>query len=280
MANRSIKNAIYLSGWEYNRMLQSEPWTPRNSALPGEILWNGSAQLWLFEKVYCTKEALDNEREAGERLEWTTGKIFAELADDDERWFEPVDWEKLPDTTKSALLKTHEKLDKDLKEAKVDIREAIRKNDFAVLNTVKAELLRPVLDEKNCVLGVSPNTLKHWILPHSSSSISAQQQKSLEKLIQALEKPLKYATRDKRLCYPPPHNEEQEWVKKNIEAPMIPDLLAGDGDFSGSTGYVPYQKRLEKHKSSYQKTDVSMKQQWEENKDKLKRLRYEASKYP
>ena len=75
-------NSVYLSGWEYNRLLQSEPWQPRNSALPGEVLWNGSAQFWLFENIYCTKEALDNENVAGQELNWATGKIFTELSED------------------------------------------------------------------------------------------------------------------------------------------------------------------------------------------------------
>lgn len=232
----------------------------------------------LREGIYCTKEALDNEREAGERLGWTTGKIFAELADDDEQWFEPVDWQKLSDTTKSALLEKHKKLDKDLEKDKVDIREAIRKNDVVVLEIVKAELLRPVLAEKNCVLGISPNSLKNWKLPHDSS-ISVQEQKLLHKLIEMLQKPLEYTARDKRLCYPPSPDKEELWVRDEVEAPLILDLVAGDGCFSGPTGYVPYHERLYQHKEHYQKTDDAMGKQWKVNRDKLKQLRYIASKY-
>ena len=36
---------IYLSGWEYNRLLSKDPTEPRISALPAEILWNGAAPL-------------------------------------------------------------------------------------------------------------------------------------------------------------------------------------------------------------------------------------------
>ena len=95
--------AIYLTGWEYNRILGDHPCTPRNSALPAEILWNGSAQLWLFEKVYVTKESVENERYGAEKLDWTTNRIFAELADDSEKWFEEVDWQQLPTDTKTEM---------------------------------------------------------------------------------------------------------------------------------------------------------------------------------
>jgi len=64
------RNAIYLSGWEYNRLVGPDPTTSRQSCLPAEFLWNGAAQLWLFERVYCAKESLECEEQAAKRSTW------------------------------------------------------------------------------------------------------------------------------------------------------------------------------------------------------------------
>jgi hypothetical protein len=72
-------SSIFLSGWEYNRVLSDNPFAPRNSALPAQVLWNGGSQFWLFEKVYCTKEALEGDVSSYERFNWTTGYIFSDL---------------------------------------------------------------------------------------------------------------------------------------------------------------------------------------------------------
>lgn len=88
-------NGIYLPGWEYNRALADEPCEPRNSALPGALLWDGAAPLWMFEKVYCTKDSLDNELLAAEELGWATSRIFGQLASgvgDSGPILEAVDW--------------------------------------------------------------------------------------------------------------------------------------------------------------------------------------------
>src|SRR5689334_5038044 len=72
-------SSIFLSGWEYNRLLDDNPLKPQSSGLPAEILWQGSSQFWLFEKVYCTKEALEGEDAGWEELSWSTGYIFRDL---------------------------------------------------------------------------------------------------------------------------------------------------------------------------------------------------------
>ncbi|MFD3941165.1 hypothetical protein ACFWSF_40945 [Streptomyces sp. NPDC058611] len=61
-------NGIYIPGWEYSRLLSDKPCEPRNIALPGALLWNGAAPLWMFEKVYCTKESLESEKFAAEQV--------------------------------------------------------------------------------------------------------------------------------------------------------------------------------------------------------------------
>lgn len=70
------RTSVYLSGWEYNRLLQDDPAQPRVSALPASILWNGSHQLWMFENVFCARESFENEVEATDMLGWVTGTIL------------------------------------------------------------------------------------------------------------------------------------------------------------------------------------------------------------
>src|SRR5262249_49885653 len=88
-----VRDSIFLSGWEYNRVLSENPFLPRNSGLPAEVLWNGAAPFWLFRKVYCTKEAFDIEKTCDERLQWATGWIFQKLKR--EGLIEPVDLAKM-----------------------------------------------------------------------------------------------------------------------------------------------------------------------------------------
>lgn len=82
--------AIYLSGWEYNRILRESPLEPVASGLPAQVLWDGAAQLWMYETAYCTKEALLGDLAAYEEVGWTTGRIFEDLR---RRGFlTPLDW--------------------------------------------------------------------------------------------------------------------------------------------------------------------------------------------
>jgi len=87
------KDSIYLSGWEYNRLLEEDPTEPRPSMLPGSALWNGGAQFWLFQNVYCTKESLDAEIRASEAVGFITGKIWQELHK--REFLKTFDWKEL-----------------------------------------------------------------------------------------------------------------------------------------------------------------------------------------
>lgn len=74
------KDSIFLTGWEYNRVLASDPTAPIVSGLPAQALWDGAAQFWLFKNVYCTTEALNGDLAAFRDLNWTTGYIFGDMA--------------------------------------------------------------------------------------------------------------------------------------------------------------------------------------------------------
>ncbi len=72
-------DSIFLSGWEYNRILSASPLAPMVSGLPAPILWSGGAHFWLFKNVYCTTESFDGDYAAYKDLGWSTGFIFADL---------------------------------------------------------------------------------------------------------------------------------------------------------------------------------------------------------
>jgi hypothetical protein len=74
--------SVYLSGWEYNRLIGDDPTAPMASALPAQCLWEGAGQFFLFEKVYCTKESYEGELAAAEDMGWSTGHIFKKLHDE------------------------------------------------------------------------------------------------------------------------------------------------------------------------------------------------------
>jgi hypothetical protein len=149
---------VYLSGWEYNRLLGSSPFTPRISALPSEVLWNGGAHLWLFKNVWCTKESLANEMAADEIMGWRTGRIFTELAS--EGVLRPLDWNAdLTEPTKKLLASRHSELRARYQEG-ADVRRAIEDRDTRMLERMKIQLLDPIARSLHLIVGVTPNSIK------------------------------------------------------------------------------------------------------------------------
>src|SRR4051812_4585765 len=104
---QSISSA-YLSGWEYNRLLQDDPVQPRISALPAASLWQGAHQFWLFETVLCTAESIENECAAADSLGWATGTIIRDLVA--KGFVTSVDWTSLPPYVLERLRRTQQQL--------------------------------------------------------------------------------------------------------------------------------------------------------------------------
>lgn len=286
-------NSVYLSGWEYNRLLQPDPTTPRNSALPAEILWNGAAYLWLFEHVYCSIDSLRNEYTASEILGWTTGSIFQELENRDV--VVPIDWTKdLNDTTRKLVKQAHEALG--ARYSADTIRRLIQEQNVIELERVKIELIQPIAENKRFVVGVSPNSLSSGNWRPSSDEDATEELASrpeIQRFLADLARPVlqRSGRSSKRLaaglllCQRPGTGvnaeavQRQSMVQREVEGPMIPSLLAGDGNFAGANGYEPYLDALRGHREAYEPINSQLRNDWKRNKWKLERLRQEASKH-
>jgi hypothetical protein len=60
---------------------------------------------------------------------------------------------------------------------------------------------------------------------------------------------------------------------------MIPQLLAGEGEFQGARGFEPYLHKLAEVKDAYAETNAQLSGDWNTNKSNLFRLRDAASRY-
>jgi hypothetical protein len=130
----AIRNA-YLSGWEFNRLLERDPLASQPSSLPADVLWKGSSFLWLFETVYCTRESLEGERRSAGELGWTSGQIYQEL--ESLGILQPVDWNSsdLPDATKEFLKIRHGSLRERL--SREDLRGLVRSGAATDLEAIQ-----------------------------------------------------------------------------------------------------------------------------------------------
>ena len=267
------RNSVYLSGWEYNRLLQKDPTQPRVSALPASILWNGSHQLWMFEYVYCARESYENEVEATDRLGWVNGQVLRDLTA--EGILKTVDWKELPVEIKDRLVRARESTLTVLPENQ--IRTAIRDGDASTLELAKALIIEPVLDHCGCVESGAPNSITNWISAPEAPVSGASQ---------ALARSLAHQlVPGVQVCRPPGTgiSEEarlrQQHAQETVEAPMIPRLLAGEGAFAGRRGFEPYIRKLEGVKSAYEPANDQLNSDWQKNKTALFRLRDAARRY-
>lgn len=279
-------DGVYLSGWEYNRILGPSPLTPRISALPSEILWNGAAHLWLFREVWCAKESLANEMAADEIMGWRTGRIFAELAN--EGVLRPLDWAAdLSEPTRKLLLNNHEELRKRYHQGD-DVRAAIKDRDMRALENMKIQLLEPVARSRGLIVGITPNsiTLPEW--KKEDRDDAATSQVEVHRFLAEVSAPLTgqlVAPSGLTLCERPgtgvakSNVDRQNEVARTYEEPMISELLAGEGRYAGAEGYVPYLEDLTPHRSAYEPINTQLYTNWHANRDKLFRLRSAAEKY-
>jgi hypothetical protein len=267
------RTSVYLSGWEYNRLLQEDPAQPRVSALPASILWNGSHQLWMFENVYCTRESFENEVEATDRLGWVNGTVLRDLAD--EGILRTVDWQELPVEIKDRLRRARSDTLSVLSEDQ--IRSSIQTGDASTLELAKAAILEPILDFHGCIESGAPNSITNWIsVSHENAQdVPEGQPGSLSDMF----------IRGIQVCRPAgtgisdEARRRQQHAQDTVEKPMIPRLLAGEMEFQGARGFDPYLRQLARVKDAYEATNTQLNSDWAANKNSLFRLRDAASKY-
>ncbi|NBM17972.1 hypothetical protein [Streptomyces sp. GC420] len=281
-------NGIYLPGWEYNRALAQDPCEPRNSALPGALLWNGAAPLWMFEKVYCTKESLDNELLAAQEVGWATSRIFGQLASgvgDSGPILEPVDWLCLGSGTQALVRQAHAALRREMPSRQV--RNWIDQGDDPSLEKVNYSLLQPVAAARHSIVAGSMSGLRHWLSPpeNQPGPMRTDPQEHIRELLSLISDPLAGRQHNgvRLLRHPrdwdPGALALQDDVKQRVETPFIRDLQAGEGDFAGARGFEPYIAGVAQEKAAYAEVDSVLLADWSNSLTRLLRLRDAAARH-
>ncbi|MET9882898.1 hypothetical protein ABZZ20_06970 [Streptomyces sp. NPDC006430] len=282
-------NGIYLPGWEYNRMLADDPLEPRNSALPGAVFWNGAAPLWMFEKVYCTKESLENERFAAQELGWATSRIFGQLAagiSGAGPILEPVDWKACGKGPCDLLSQIHVDFRRDNPDRQ--IRHWIDTANDPELERINCAILQPIATSKQSIVAGSMSGLRHWLSPAVTSPDldAAGRQEQVRKLLSLISDPISSAQSRNGVQlvrhprdWDPMALARQDAVKGRVETPFIRDLQAGEGDFAGERGYEPYILNVATERAAYRDVDSPLLADWEQSLPRLLRLRDAASKH-
>jgi hypothetical protein len=269
------KNSIYLTGWEYNRLLVDDPTKPLPSALPGAVLWDGGFQFWMFENAFCTRESLECEIRATDVMGFGQGQIFRDLQ---RRGFlKPFDWADLKrdEVTAKDLLQQHNLLRSTYdRETLIQLLET---GQGEALQGVKLRLIQPILKKLNCVGDVTANSIAHWMRAKQQPLGDSAVTQALKTIAQPLvdnewgmpgitvcERPGSRATMEQKM--------DQRRVEEEVEKPLIPSLMAGE---------LPYDSYFEAqlpHREVYQPINLQLVEDWHKNADRLERLRDWAKK--
>jgi hypothetical protein len=281
-------DGVYLTGWEYNRLLSADPTQARNSALPSTILWRGAHQLWMFEHVYVTKEAWDNEVYATEELGWIMGDVLAFLRD--EGALTVIDWSTLTPEVKrevkacrdQLLTELHERVQKQSPSEVETVKredliqdavvERLKANALDELECWKGRLLQPVTNTYDCLASGQPTDLGMWMPRATNDQFTA----TLE--AEVLARVAQPVISGVSVCPSPATMgsafERQQAVVDELERPRIVELIAGLGEFEDPTeGYKPYINTLKPRRGDYEDVNMEMRRAWNRNRDHLRRLR-------
>lgn len=270
---QGLLKTIYLSGWEYNRVIRKSPLEPVASGLPAQIPWNGAAQLWMYETTYCTKEALLGDLAAYEEIGWTTGRIFADLT---RRGFlTPLDWAeevKKDPTLESDLKSVYGVLQEHYPPER--IQHFLETGQDAELEWIELLLLSPICLRKHCVNNGSPNSLTQWISGQSAGTPSAQAIATAGEILgRALSRSRAELRAWFRLCDPPGTDlpaevmEQQRQAEQKVQRPLIPALL------SGALSQQEYHREVATTREVYAPVNEQLWESYKRNRDTLERLR-------
>ncbi|MFC1591216.1 hypothetical protein ACFL43_01700 [Thermodesulfobacteriota bacterium] len=271
------KNSMFLSGWEYNRVLNPDPFAPMVSGLPTQALWDGCAQFWMFEDVYCTTESLSGDLDASKALKWQSGYLFDDLRH--RGFLKPINLKEYvsdkPALTKQ-ILQVHEQLRTLYDEE--SILQLLRNGSYHQLESIKLDLLAPILSRLDCVNNISPNSIRNWF-----DSSDNESQDSCSSALQMIVKPLLAEKAPLRagisLCRKPGvglHDhfmDAQKRVEREVEFPMIPHLI------SGKLPPEEYYLKLSERENVYKPVSDQLGKDYRANIGNLERLRDLAKKH-
>lgn len=267
---------VYVSGWEYNRLLQPDLLAPRISALPIASLWRGAHQFWMFEHVICTRESVENELAAADALNWTSGHIVRDLLA--EGILKQVDWSRdLNSDVQDQMIAKHQMLRSRIPGASV--RAMVANRDVGQLELLKGELLAPMLNSLGAMASGAPNSLAQWQPEHPASPKASRTSIDIAPLLEALAAP---TVPGLSVCRAPGSGlpervtRAQAQVQERYETPLITELMCGDGVFGGPEGFLPYFEALVPHAAAYEPINLQLRRDWEANRADLLRLRQVA----
>ena len=207
----------------------------------------------------------------GDCLGWATGTIVRDLVA--EGIIESVNWAGLPHSVGESLRRNQQRLRQECPDHVV--RELIARRDSARLEIIKNQLLQPVLRHHAATALGAPNSLTNWAgtaplaeAPFCRRARSLASSRSWQRLCCRVS-----------LVRPPGTGlsadivHRQKEVQDGIEAPLITQLTAGDGRFSGPQGFLPYFEALMPHADAYRPINEQILRDWVARRDRLYRLR-------
>jgi hypothetical protein len=271
------RHSVFLSGWEYNRLLESDPTFPKQSCLPSEVLWNGAAQFYLFKHVYCTKEAFDTEQQAGDANEMATCRIYADLQS--EGILVPFDLSSLPNDspTRHDLQATHRSLKE--RQDQSSLRRFLVDGNIAELEAIKLELLGPVMKHLNCVQNVSPNSVTNWFRPRTQRGPAATPSASAIQALTAAARKAANTQLGATLCRAPGTAVarqlilKQRYIEKKVQRHLIPEL------FLGQLSMADYLQTQVPYVKDFKPVSDQLWRDWTGNRSRILRLRDLAERH-
>jgi hypothetical protein len=162
------------------------------------------------------------------------------------------------------------------------------------LEYMKIQLLEPIARSLGIIVGVTPNSigLPAW-KQLGQDGEPASSQIEIRRFLSKVSAPVARTGRGGesatipsgvRVCerpgtgVDPADIKRQSDIQKIYEAPMISELLAGDGRFAGAAGCMPYFEELAPHRQVYDAINTQLYFNWRANRDHLFRLRSAAER--
>ena len=162
------------------------------------------------------------------------------------------------------------------------MRKLIRARETHTLEHIKDRLLVPLLDHFGARASGAPSSLSTW----PSEDPRDQSARSLDSLGTVLSHLAAPVLPGVALCNPPGTGlapeilTRQRAVQTTVEAPLIDDLVAGDGNFAGPEGYVPYLDTLRNERHVYRPVSEQMLADYHRlGRERLLKLRDVAEKH-